>query len=56
MSQMWLRSHVAVAVVQAGTYSSDLTLSLGTSICHGCGPKNTKDKRKKEIQTEIKKE
>ena len=32
-SQMRLRSHVAVAVAQAGGYSSDLTPSLGTSIC-----------------------
>ena len=35
---------VAVAVAQAGSYSSDLTPSLGTSICHGCGPKMTKKK------------
>ena len=32
---MGLGSHIAVAVVQAGSYSSDLTSSLGTSLCHG---------------------
>ena len=31
----------AVAVAQASNYSSDSTPSLGTSICHRCGPKNT---------------
>ena len=36
---MWLGSGVAVAVVQAGSYSSDETPSLGTSICCQCGPK-----------------
>ena len=30
-SQTWLRSHVAVAVAEAGSCSSDLTPSLGTS-------------------------
>ena len=38
---------IAVALVQAGSYSSDLTLSLGTSICCGCGPKKKKKKKKK---------
>ena len=38
-SQLQLRSGVAVAVMQAGGYSSDLTSSLGTSICRQCGPK-----------------
>ena len=37
--QMWTGSGIAVAVAQAGSYSSDLTLSLGTSICCGCGLK-----------------
>ena len=46
---MQLRSHVAVAVVQAGGYSSDSTLSLGTSICRGVALKRQKKrKRKKE--------
>ena len=47
--QMWLGSHialaVAIAVAVAGSYSSNLTPSLGISICHGCGPKKTKDKK-----------
>ena len=32
-SQTWLRSYAAVAVVQAGSNSSNSTPSLGTSIC-----------------------
>ena len=36
--QTQLRSHAAVAVVQATSYISDLTPSLGTAICCGCGP------------------
>ena len=44
MSQMWLGSYVAVAV--AGSYSSDMTPSLGTSICCKCGPKKKKKKGK----------
>ena len=43
-SQTGLRS-VAVAVIEADSYSSDLTPSLGTSICHGNGPKKTKEKK-----------
>ena len=39
---MRLRSSVAVAVAQAGSYSSDWTPSLGTSICHGCSPTKKK--------------
>ena len=42
-SQTWLGSHIAVAMAQAGKYSSDSTPSLGTSICHR--PKITKDKK-----------
>ena len=42
--QMMLGSHVAVTVVQASSCSSDVTLSLGTSICHGSSPKKTKKK------------
>ena len=41
-SQTWLGSSIAVAVVQAGSYSSDSTPSLGTSICHQCGSRDTK--------------
>ena len=42
----WVKgSVVAAAVVQAGSYRSNLTSSLGTSICCRCGPKrqNRKD-------------
>ena len=42
----WLRPCVAVAVVQAGSCSSDLTPSLGTSICHRCSSKKQKNKNK----------
>ena len=45
-SQMLLGSRVVVAVVQAGSCNSDLTPSLGTSICSECGPKKTKNKTK----------
>ena len=45
--QTLLGSCVAVAVVLAGDYSSDLTPSLETSMCHRCGLKKTKDKRQK---------
>jgi len=43
---MWLRSGVAVAVTEAGSCSSDLTPSLGTSICCRCGSKKEKKKKK----------
>ena len=36
-----------MAVVQVSSYSLDSTPSLGTSICHKCGPKKTKEKKKK---------
>uniref|UniRef100_A0A8C3WX78 Uncharacterized protein n=1 Tax=Catagonus wagneri TaxID=51154 RepID=A0A8C3WX78_9CETA len=49
LSQMRLGSGVAVAVVQAGSCSSDSTPSQGTSICCGYNPKNTKKKKKKDI-------
>ena len=44
--QMCLRCHVAMAVIQAGSCSSDLTPSLGTSVCLRCGPKKKKKKKK----------
>ena len=40
--QTWLRSHVAVAVVWASSYSSDSTPSLGTSMFCEYGPKREK--------------
>ena len=47
-SQTLLGSGVAVALAQVGSNSSHQTLSLGTSICHGSGPrKGKKDKKKK---------
>ena len=48
-SQTRHRSGIAVAVVQASNYSSDQTPSLGTSICHECGPKKTKKRNQKTI-------
>ena len=42
-----LGSLVAVAVAWAGSCSSDLTPSLGTSICCQCGPKKKKKKKAK---------
>ena len=40
--QTRLGSGVAVAVVSAGSCSSNSAPRLGTSICHRCGPKKTK--------------
>ena len=36
-----------MAVAEAGSCSSDLTPSQGTSICHRCGPKKKAKKKKK---------
>ena len=41
--QMWLRSCIALALVWAGGYDSDLTPSLGSSMCRRCSPKKTKN-------------
>ena len=41
-SQPQLGSGMAVALAMDGSCSSDLTPSLETSICHGCGPKKAK--------------
>ena len=46
---MQLGTCVAVAVVEAGSYSSHSTPSLGTSICHGCGPKKKKKKKNQNL-------
>ena len=40
-----LQTRVAVAVVQAGSSSSDSTPSLGTSICCRCSPKKEKGEK-----------
>ena len=45
--QMWLGSCIAMAVVQARSHSSNWTPSQGTSKCHRCSPKKTKNKNKK---------
>ena len=42
---MRLGSFIAVALVSASSCSSNSTPSLGTSICHRCGPKKKKIKR-----------
>ena len=53
--ELWCRSHsrlgslIAVAVVQAGGYSSNLTPRLGTPICPRCNPKKSKKKKKKTL-------
>ena len=44
-SQLQLGSCVAVAVLWAGSCSSDETPRLGTSICCGSGPAKTKNKK-----------
>ena len=38
-------SHIAMAVVWAGCCSSDLTPSLGRSICRGCALKKNINKK-----------
>ena len=44
-SQRQLRSSVTVALAQAGSCSSDWTLSLGHSMCHWCGPNKQTNKK-----------
>ena len=44
---MKLRSGVAVDEAVAGSCSSDLTPSLGISICRRCGPKTQNKKKEK---------
>ena len=46
-SQTRLGSGIAVALAQACGCSSDLTPSLGTSMCHRSGPRKSKKKAKK---------
>ena len=51
--ELWCRllmqfgSHVALAVVQANSYSFDSTPSLGTYTCCSCSPKKKKEKKNK---------
>ena len=49
--QMWLGSLIAVAVVEAGSCSSNLTSSLGTSICHNSKKTKTQNKTKNLIDS-----
>ena len=42
---MQLRSSIAVALAQAGSYSSNWTPGLGTSICYGAALKRPKKKK-----------
>ena len=44
---MQLGSCIAVAVVEAGSYSFDSAPSVGTSICSGCSLKKKKKRKKK---------
>ena len=48
-SQMRFKSHVAVAVAQAGNYKSHSIPILGTSISLGYGPKKKKKKKRLQI-------
>ena len=43
--QTQLGSGVVVTVAWTGSYSSDSTPSLGTSICSRCGPKKKKKEK-----------
>ena len=53
--ELWHRSQTclgsAIAMAVAGSYSSDLTPSLGTSTCYRCSPK--KQKKIKEVFLKI---
>ena len=58
VGRRWLGSLIAVALAWAGGYSSDLTPSLGTSMCPyaaGVALKRQKKKRKKEKKRKEKK-
>jgi len=53
-SQTQLRSSVAVAEALAGSYSSDLTPSLGTSsVCSRCGPKKERKKKRPSFTSRV---
>ena len=55
-SQKQSRSFIAAAVMQASSYRFDWIPSLGTSICHGCGPKNTRQNKTKQNKKEKEKD
>ena len=56
-SQTWLGSRVTVTMAFVGGYSSDLTPSLGTSICGRCSPKKIpKNKKTQKNQQKHKKQ
>ena len=40
-------------VSKVGSFGSNMTPSLGTSICHTCSPKKSKKKKKKEKEKNI---
>ena len=48
-SQMWFVSSVAVAVLWASSYHSNLTPSLGTFICCRCSPKKKKNNKERGV-------
>ena len=50
-SQMQIRSHIAIAVAHASSYSSNVTTSLGISICPQCSP--IKKKRQKKNHADL---
>ena len=50
---MLLGSSIAVALAQAGGYSSDSSPSLGTSICHGSSPRNGKKTKKQKTNKKL---
>ena len=52
-SQMPFGSCIAVGVVQASSCSSDLTPSLGISMCRGCNPRKTKKEKRQVKQSQI---
>ena len=47
-SQTQLGCGIAVAVVEAGSCSSDWTPSLGPSMCHRCGHKKTNNNKERD--------
>ena len=50
---MWLGSGVSVAVVEPGSSSSNLTPSLGPSMCYGCSQKQQQQQQQQHKNTSI---